>query len=373
MKTPFLRITALALLLFALVACETPFKKKDTTTTVTPAGETKNAELGNAATDEIEAAKKAEAARIAEQSKIIASVRAAKFAAAHVTAPEDLKAQKAIVDELLLAEKTSTVIATAEDERDAMERVALNLAGRVEEADARYKNAEQRAQEEKVRTVKAEGERDEARRAVDTAKEEARKEREEQARIYQARLDALKKIADDAQNAAAAAEDEANRKQKEKWDNYLRWGLLACSFLCGLGAVATMWVSKGTQWERAALAAGGAASFGVCYWALNQWWFQWALRITVLGALIAVVWYVWTEVKERKKKEQLRQSLEEQAREAGLLRGTAKKFIARLDKVKGKPMSASDWELWLKDLRGDMEQHERDVVHKLRAEVNVSS
>jgi hypothetical protein len=117
--------------------------------------------------------------------------------------------------------------------------------------------------------------------------------------------------------------------------------------------VAIAFISKGLEWERAAILAAGGAAFFACYWTLNQPWFKWVVIATIACGLGAGVWWL---IRERK--------VTVRQKEADEAEDTLKRIIAAVDKLG----NSATVEQVREAMSTGMNDNHKALVHELRAE-----
>jgi hypothetical protein len=185
-------------------------------------------------------------------------------------------------------------------------------------------------------------------REAELARETARltaaavREREAAAAKFQAEIDAERA-------RTAAAHDQAKKEALQLLGKVLL-GLGAALMLAGVGIA---FVSKGVEWERALIAAGGGASFFACYWTLNQPWFKWVVIGTIASGLGAGVWWL---IRERK--------VTVRQKEADEAEDTLKRIIGAVDQLGDTATVAQIRQA----MSAGMNDNHKALVHELRAE-----
>lgn len=163
-------------------------------------------------------------------------------------------------------------------------------------------------------------------------------------------------------NAAAidSAIAKARDEERKTFTRRLGFVLLGLAVAGALVAGATMYLSKGMEWERAAIAAGASAACFSLYWAMGQVWFKWLVWATAAGGVGAVAWFLWRESRQTEQiiKKKVR------AEEADEAEDTLKRIIVAIDEL---GEGATVAEIRAKISR-TMNDNHKALVHELRAE-----
>lgn len=175
------------------------------------------------------------------------------------------------------------------------------------------------------------------------------KERAEAAARLQRQFDDFTRRIETEQRKAAEAADAARKAALQR----LGYVLLGMGTILTLAGAAIAFVTKGLEWQRAAIAAAfGALCFGL-YWTMNQPWFKWAVIGTLACGVGAGIWWL---VQERKTT--IRQ------READEAEDTLKRIIGAVDKLgDGATVSAVR-----EAMSVGMNDNHKALIHELRAE-----
>jgi hypothetical protein len=249
----------------------------------------------------------------------------------------------------LLDDVTADPAELAARARDAL----LVEAGKVAEARASYAGAVQDAQAKASALAVAQADAAAARLERDAARTAAQAAADTLARQ-------LEQNRKDNQAALAAAIAKAKDEERKAFLRRLGFVLLALGILGALIAGATMYLTKGKEWERAAIAAGGGASCFSLYWAMGQPWFAWLVWAVGAGMVGAVGWYLWRESRQTKA------IIEKEVRatEADEAEDTLKRIIGAVDALGDTATVA--------EVRAAMSRNMNDpnkaLIHELRAE-----
>lgn len=186
-------------------------------------------------------------------------------------------------------------------------------------------------------------------REVASTKAAGEKERAEAADKLQARINKLNSAIAEQTRRADEAEDKARKAALQK----LGWVLLGLGAAFTIAGAAIAFLTKGVEWQRAAIAAGaGALCFGL-YWTINQWWFKWAVIGSLVALLAAAVWWFIREMQAG------RRQLEADEAEDTLMR-----IITEFDAAKA--------DMTLEELKArlgrKMSDAHKALIHELRAE-----
>jgi hypothetical protein len=175
------------------------------------------------------------------------------------------------------------------------------------------------------------------------------KERAEAAARLQRQFDDFTRRIESEQRKAAEAADAARKAAIQR----LGYVLLGLGAILTLAGAAIAFVTKGLEWQRAAIAgAFGALCFGL-YWTMNQPWFKWAVIGTLVCGVAAGVWWLAQE-----RKTTIRQ------KEADEAEDTLKRIIAAVDAL-GEGATVKDVRA---AIGNDMGDNNKALIHELRAE-----
>lgn len=249
----------------------------------------------------------------------------------------------------LLDDVTADPAELAARARDAL----LVEAGKVAEARASYGAAVQDAQAKASALAVAQADAATAR----TERDAARALEKAAVESLAARLEQNRR---DNQLAIAAAIAKAKDEERKAFLRRLGFVLLGLGILGALIAGATMYLTKGTEWERAAIAAGGGASCFALYWCLGQAWFPYLVWSVGAGMVAAVGWYLWRESRQHK-------AIQEKvvrSEEADEAEDTLKRVIQAVDEL-GESATIKDVRERMKGLMND---NNKALIHELRAE-----
>lgn len=156
--------------------------------------------------------------------------------------------------------------------------------------------------------------------------------------------------------AVRAAHDEERKAQMRK----LGYALLGLGVLLLLVGAATLYLTKGMEWQRAAIAAAAGAGCFSLFWTINQPWFKYLVWAVAGVMVVAVLWYLWTEARQHKKVV----GLVTRAGEADEAESTLKHFINAVDQS---PAGTTIAHLTDK-LEKDMSEPHKALLDELRAE-----
>lgn len=341
-----------ALVILLLSGCNLMPKAKETA----KPGEVAN--LNTAMGDAKKATGKADAAadKVTDQTakrdgELLADINAA--AAANEGNPTGVPKEK--VDAHLDVAK-SRLTGTQEDPEAraaAAERDRLFEAGKAAEAraatDKAVRDAEAKASAlavAKAEAAQAIIDRDAAQEAARLATEELARKLEQNRKDNQAAID----------TAIAAARDAERKSALRK----LSFALLGLGIVCALVAGATMYLTKGKEWQRAAIAAGCAACFFAMNWTLNQPWFKYLAWGCGGAIVLAVCWFLWRESKQA---DEIR-TKETRVKEADEAEETLKRIIGAVDAL-GDTATVSDVRARMSSLMNDSH---KALILELKAE-----
>lgn len=161
---------------------------------------------------------------------------------------------------------------------------------------------------------------------------------------------------------------EARDEERKSMMRYLAWALLGLGAIGVLVAGATLYLSKGAEWQRAAIAGlvGGCAF--ILYWTLNQIWFAYLVWACAAAIVIAVIWFLWRESAQTKERE----ALKLRAAEADEAEDTLLRTMKTIDEA---PPEASIKALTEKNglLSSAFDAPNKALIHELKAEVKRTS
>jgi uncharacterized membrane protein/regulator of replication initiation timing len=227
---------------------------------------------------------------------------------------------------------------TAEQKLEKANQNARILAGELASVKAEMGQAMSENQALRASLAAVEQRAIEAEKTALASKATAEKERAEAAAKLQRQFDAMTK-------QIQAAQDEAGKAANTR----LGWVLLGLGAALTLAGAGIAFITKGLEWQRAAIAAAfGGACFGL-YWTMNQWWFKWLVIVTVACAVAAAIWWL---VKMGRSAQR--------SKEADEAEDTLKKIIPVLDAT---PLPEITGKLSVA-----MNDNHKALVHELRAE-----
>lgn len=366
MKTTVAAI-AIAMLLSGS-KCQSPADKPVPSVVVVPGGPAATA-LNSAAAQQDDKNKAADAKKAAQLSKVVAEVIAASTAADSISAKDDEAPKKAIKDSTnqAITEAGGESVATPEDKAAAMSRVLLNLRGQYDEAKTAYAQAKSDSELAKQARDQAVKERDEAAASLKKLVDAHKAELEAKAGEAQKAMDALTAQIGKERAQHQADLDKIRSEERKTMLRYLSWGLLGFAAACFVLAVVTLYLSKGKEWERAAIAGVSGSCFSALYWTMNQPWFAYMIWGCAAVITLAVVWLIWSESKTIKTKFHLADARDTLAEKEALIRSTSAKVVSVIDKFKAS-LSSEQLEKLRGELKGSLDADERAVIHALRFE-----
>lgn len=192
-------------------------------------------------------------------------------------------------------------------------------------------------------------------RAADAEAAQARleaagvKERAEAAAKLQAQFDDFTRRINAAHAETARVRNEERKSMLRKL-GYVLLGLGTALTLAGAGIA---FVTKGLEWQRAAIAAAFGGLFFAMYWTMNQPWFKWLVIGVVVCAVGAAIWWL---VKERQ--------TAIRTTEADEAEDTLKRIIAAVDEL-GETATVAEVRA---TIGRSMNDNNKALVHELRAE-----
>jgi len=166
----------------------------------------------------------------------------------------------------------------------------------------------------------------------------------------------LQKQFNDMTRRITAAQEETNRVRDAERKSMLRkLGYV----LLGLGAALTLagagiaFVTKGLEWQRAAIAATFGGFCFALYWTMNQPWFKWLVVAVAACAVGAAIWWLFKERQNAVR-----------STEADEAEDTLKRIISAVDKLGDGATVAQ-----VRAAMGTaMNDNNKALVHELRAE-----
>lgn len=179
-------------------------------------------------------------------------------------------------------------------------------------------------------------------------------ERAEAAAKLQAQFDDFTKRINDAKAETARVRDEERKAMLRKL-GYVLLGLGAALTLAGAGIA---FVTKGMEWQRAAIAAAFGGLFFAMYWTMNQPWFKWLVIGTVACAVAAAIWWLFKERQNAVR-----------STEADEAEDTLKRVIDAVDKL-GDGATVAQVRA---AMSATMNDNNKALVHELRAETKRDS
>ena len=191
----------------------------------------------------------------------------------------------------------------------------------------------------------------------------AEKERREAAAKLQSQFDEMTAQIAAEQQRTKDAKDEGRRAERQAMLRYLSWTLLGLGAIGILVAGATLYLSKGAEWQRAAIAGlVGGCSF-VLYWTMNQDWFKYLIWACATAIVAAVIWLLLRENAQAKEREALKQrAIEADEAEDTLLR-TMRTIDEAPEDVPIKALTAKNGLL-----SSAFDEPNKALIHELKAE-----
>lgn len=153
--------------------------------------------------------------------------------------------------------------------------------------------------------------------------------------------------------------------ERKKMLRYLAWVLLGLGVIGALIAGATLYLSKGMEWQRAAIAGLVSSAAFSLYWTVNQEWFKYLVWVFAAVVAGAVVWFLYREATERKQRE----GLTTRTVEADEAEDTLMRIIESVDSL-GDAATVAQVRSAMSVRMGD---NNKALIHELRAETKRKS
>jgi uncharacterized membrane protein len=157
--------------------------------------------------------------------------------------------------------------------------------------------------------------------------------------------------------------EQARDEERKSMMRYLAWALLGLGVIGFLVGGATLYLSKGAEWQRAAIAGlvGGCAF--ILYWTINQSWFVYLIWGCAGIIVAAVIWFLWRESAQNREREAMKQ----RAVEADEAEDTLNRTIRTIDSA---PPDAPIKALTEKNglLSSAFDAPNKALIHELKAE-----
>lgn len=280
-----------------------------------------------------------------EQKKLAQSASGAVYGAKDANRLNPTGLPKEAVDAQLDEAASALPEPTAEQKLEKANQNARIMAGELLAVKAEMGQKITENQALRVSLTAAEQRAQEAEKAAAEIKAAAEKERAEAAAKLQKQFDDMTKLIAAEKLKAQQAIDEARKAALQR----LGWVLLGLATAFTVAGAGIAFVTKGLEWQRAAIAATfGGFCFGL-YWTMNQPWFKWAVIGVIVCAVGAGIWWL---LKER--------DSAVRSKEADEAEDTLKRIIPVLDETA--PTET------ITKLSSAMNDSNKALVHELRAE-----